>query len=242
MRGAGAKAGFVATAIAYFGLTAAVAHAATSRVQILSNETTLTRWAYVARVDEIYQNPSANSPQVGRLHWLTEDSFPEVYLLLRAYWDADGREWVQLRITMRPNGRIGWVRRGDLGSFHLTRKLIVVDRGRLRMWVFRDGRVMWTAPVAVGKASTPTPPGHFWIREAFPISDLRSGYWPYAFGTSDYSTLTDWPGGGVVGIHGPYYAPQDVPGHVSHGCIRLRASDDAWLSRHAGVGTPLLIL
>ena len=33
--------------------------------------------------------------------------------------------------------------------------------------------------------------------------------------------LTDWPGGGFIGIHGTD-APGLIPGHVSHGCIRLR--------------------
>jgi len=76
----------------------------------------------------------------------------------------------------------------------------------------------------VGTASTPTPPGHFWVRERFRITDPRSGYYPFAFGTSDYSTLSDWPRGGVVGIHGPYYAPAAIPGYISHGCIRLPES------------------
>lgn len=210
--------------------------------QVLSNETTATRWAYVARLAPIYKRPTPASARVARLHWFTEDSFPEVYLVLRAHWDQHGQEWVQVRIPMRPNGRTGWVRRQDLDSFQLTHTLIVVNRERLRLYVFRQGRLIWSAPIAVGKPSTPTPAGHFWIREAFAIDDPQSGYWPYAFGTSDYSTLTDWPGGGVVGIHGPYYQPQDIPGQVSHGCIRLQTSDDAWLAQHAGVGTPLEIL
>jgi lipoprotein-anchoring transpeptidase ErfK/SrfK len=125
---------------------------------------------------------------------------------------------------------------------HLTHTLIVVDRARRRMSVLRDGRRVWAAPVAVGKPSTPTPAGDFWIREAFAVSDRSSGYWPFAFGTSDYSSLTDWPGGGVVGIHGPYFAAQDIPGQVSHGCIRLRVADDEWLGRHIGVGTPLRVI
>lgn len=210
--------------------------------EVLSNVTTFTRWAYVARIGPIYQRPSPASPRIAWLHWLTEDSFPEVYLLLRAHWDAHGHEWVKLRIPMRPNGRVGWVRRQDLASFNLTHQQLVVNRERLRMYLFSDGRLVWQAPVAVGKGSTPTPAGQFWIREAFAVDDPQSGYWPYAFGTSDYSMLTDWPGGGVVGIHGPYYQPQDIPGRVSHGCIRLRAADDAWLARHVGVGTPLLII
>lgn len=210
--------------------------------KVLSNETTFTRWAYVAGVAPVYQRPETASARVARLHRYTEDGFPEVYLVLRAHWDANGQEWVKLRVPMRPNGRTGWVRREDIGRFHLTRTLIIVNRNRLRMYLVEHGRRIWSAPVAVGKRSTPTPTGHFWIRERFKIADRRSGYWPYAFGTSDYATLSDWPGGGVVGIHGPFYQPWDIPGRVSHGCIRLRTSDDAWLARHIGLGTPVHVI
>ena len=207
--------------------------------EVLSNESTFSRWAYVTQLAPIFQRPATASARVGLLHWYTEDGFPEVYLLLRAHWDIQGQEWIQVRIPMRPNGRTGWVGREDLGGFHLTHAELVVNRARLRMYLYDHGHRVWSAPVAVGKPSTPTPPGHFWIRERFKIQDPSSGYWPYAFGTSDYSTLTDWPGGGVVGIHGPYYEPWAIPGRVSHGCIRLRVADDAWLANHLGLGTPL---
>ncbi len=96
--------------------------------------------------------------------------------------------------------------------------------------------------MGVGKPATPTPTGHFWIDERFQISDPSSGYYPYAFGTTDYSTLTDWPGGGVVGIHGPYYDPQGIPGYISHGCIRLEVADDFWLAAHLMLGTPVDVI
>jgi lipoprotein-anchoring transpeptidase ErfK/SrfK len=133
------------------------------------------------------------------------------------------------------------VRRSDLGAVHLTHEEIVVDRERLRIRLYRSGRLIWSAPVAVGKPSTPTPAGHFWIQEWLKVSDRQSGYWPYALGTSDYSTLTDWPGGGIIGIHGPYHQAWAIPGRVSHGCIRLRVADDVWLAHHVGIGTPLRI-
>lgn len=208
---------------------------------VLSNERTLSRWAYVARVEPIRARPDRRARRVATLHQSTEDGFPEVYLLLRSHVDGGGREWIELRVPMRPNGRVGWVPRSALGAFHRTEELIVVDRRRLRMLLYVRGRRRWSAPVGVGKPGTPTPPGHFWIRERFKIADPRSGYWPYAFGTADYSTLTDWPGGGVVGIHGPYYEPQRIPGAISHGCIRLRTGDDAWLARHVSVGVPLRV-
>ncbi len=215
---------------------------AVHRDQVLSNERTSTRWAYVARVAWIRGAPRGTARRVARLSWYTEDGFSSVYLVLRAHWDRHGQEWVKLRIPGRPNGRTGWVPRGTLGSFHLTHLLVVVNRARLRMYLYRGGRRIWSAPVGVGKPSSPTPSGRYWINERFKIADPSSGYYPYAFGTTDYSTLSDWPGGGVVGIHGPYYDPQGIPGHISHGCIRLGVSDDAWLARHVGLGTPVHVV
>ncbi len=55
--------------------------------------------------------------------------------------------------------------------------------------------------MGVGAPSTPTPTGRFWIRELLSVP-AGTIYGPYAFGTSDYSVLSEWPHGGVVGIHG----------------------------------------
>jgi hypothetical protein len=216
--------------------------ASVSADQTLSNEFTFTQWAYVARVARIYATPSLWSRGISRLHWYTEDGFPEIYPLLRAHWDSRGREWVQLRIPGRPNGRTGWVLRSTLGRFHMTHQLLVVNRRTMHMYFYDNGARIWSAPVGIGKPSTPTPRGHFWIRERFAIASPASGYYPYAFGTADYSTLTDWPGGGVVGIHGPFGASwRQIPGRISHGCIRLHVPDDFWLGRHLHVGTPLWV-
>jgi hypothetical protein len=219
----------------------AVASRAPRQDSVLSNERTFTRWANPARIASIYARPTATARRVARLRWFTEDGLPEVYLVLRAHWNRDGQEWVKLRVPMRPDGTTGWVRRRDLAGFGVTHALLVVDRRGLRIYLYEHGQRVWSAPVAVGKPSTPTPSGHFWIREKIPIRDRSSGYWPYALGTSDYSTLTEWPKGGVIGIHGPYYEASAIPGQISHGCIRLRTWDDAWLARHVGIGTPLLV-
>jgi hypothetical protein len=207
--------------------------------QRLSDETTFTRWAHVARRRPIYRRPAASAARVGRLRRSTEDGFPEIYLLLRAHRDEQGEEWVRLRIPARPNGQTGWVRRSSLGAFHLTHTLVVVNRGRRRMSFYSKGRKLWSAPVGVGKPGTPTPRGRFWVRERFKILDPSSGYYPYAFGTSAYSVLSEWPGGGVVGIHGPYHESRRIPGPISHGCIRLRVRDTFWLAAHVRLGTPV---
>lgn len=233
----GAALGVIAGVFAAAPTTAALARTD----QRLSNERTLSRWANVTRAAPIRARPDPASHVIARLRRHTEDGFPEVYLLLSRHWDDRGRAWIQLRIPMRPNGRVGWVREDAIGAFHRTRSLLVIDRRQLRIRFYRGGRFVWSAPVGIGRSGTPTPAGHFWIRERFAISDPSSPYAPFAFGLSAYSSLTDWPGGGIVGIHGDWHHPELIPGRPSHGCIRLRRDDDVWLGRHVAVGTPVRI-
>jgi lipoprotein-anchoring transpeptidase ErfK/SrfK len=94
----------------------------------------------------------------------------------------------------------------------------------------------------VGKASTPTPRGNFWIREKLvALGGSNPIYGPYALGTSAYSVLTDWPGGGVVGIHGTNQ-PQLIPGRPSHGCVRVPNPAIIRLYHLISVGTPVTVI
>ena len=208
----------------------------------LSNERTLTTWAHPVEIAPIYAKPEAHARRITSIHLETEDGFPEVYLLLASHTDARGQAWVKLRIPGRPNGRTGWVRREDLGGFHVTHWLVVVSLRKRQLTAYYEGHRRFQAPVGIGKPSSPTPPGHFWIRERFRLANRSNPYWPYALGTSDYSTLTDWPGGGVVGIHGDFGEPQLIPGDPSHGCIRMRDSDIARLAPRLTIGTPVDIV
>jgi hypothetical protein len=214
-------------------------HRAQNRGQVLSNEFSVTQWAYVSYLTTAYWMPSTRSRRIASLTQYTEDGFPSVYIALRSYFDTRGREWILIRVPGRPNGRTGWVFRGALGAFHVTHLALTVNREQMRMYFYDDGRRIWNAPVGVGQPSMPTPTGHFWINEEFTLP-ASNPYYPFAFGTTDASTLSDWPGGGWVGIHGPYGAPASaIPGRISHGCIRLRIPDAAWLGHHLQIGTPL---
>jgi hypothetical protein len=208
----------------------------------LSNEATLTTWAYSEGIGAVYARPSTTARRIATVHLHDPDGFPSVYLLLSSYVDGEGREWVRARIPGRPNGRTGWILRELLGGLHHTRWRIVVDLGKRRMRVYYGGRLLRIYPVGVGKPSTPTPVGHFWVDERFKLSSPSSPYWPYALGTSDYSTLPNWPGEGVIGIHGPYGEPQRIPGDPSHGCIRMLDPDIAWLGPRVSLGTPVDIV
>jgi lipoprotein-anchoring transpeptidase ErfK/SrfK len=133
----------------------------------------------------------------------------------------------------------GWVPRAALGAYGEVRTRLVVDLSAERLTLLRDGRRIFSAPVGTGTPQAPTPTGHFVIRNR--LTRYRSAFYgPVALGTSARTKLTDWPGGGFVGIHGTD-RPELIPGRVSHGCIRLRNSDILRLARLAPVGTPLTI-
>jgi L,D-transpeptidase catalytic domain len=206
----------------------------------LSNLRTLTRWAYPQAPAAVHLHPSASSRVLGRLRFLTGDGQAAVYVGLRSF-TTGGATWILVPIPGRPNGLVGWVPAGALGELQVTREYLRVDRERLRATLYRDGRPIWSARIGVGRPSLPTPAGHFYVTEKLTAIG-GPFYGPYALGTSAYSPeLTDWPGGGIVGIHGTD-APQLIPGRPSHGCIRLRNADIARLWPLVQVGTPVEIV
>jgi hypothetical protein len=228
-------------ALVFPGLASAEAKPSHHGFVELSNERTLTTWAHpTAKSAEIRTSPSANANEVTRTHSLTEDGFPEVYIVLRSWSNGNGRDWLKIRVPMRPNGQRGWVRESALGPLYHVRTHLVVDRSDLEATLHKNGKKIWSAPIGIGAPDTPTPEGDFWIREKFEVSSTGTIYGPFAFGTSDYSVLTDWPGGGVIGIHGTN-EPALIPGRPSHGCIRVRNPDLRHLWHLLPIGTPLTI-
>ncbi|HWT92362.1 MAG TPA: L,D-transpeptidase, partial [Solirubrobacteraceae bacterium] len=198
------------------------------------------RWAHPASRAPVRTRPRTGVRTIARLRAATEDGLPEVYLALRSQVDEAGRVWVQIRLPMRPNGRTGWVTREALADLETVRTRLTVSRRTLRATLYDRGRVVWRSRVGVGAPGTPTPAGSFYVRER--LRNLGGGtvYGPWAFGTSAYSVLSDWPGGGVVGIHGTDQ-PRLIPGRPSHGCVRVPNAAIRRLARLMPVGTPVRI-
>jgi L,D-transpeptidase catalytic domain len=200
----------------------------------------LWRWAYPQQAAAAHTRPAAGSAVLGRLHFLTVDGQAQVYLALRSD-TAHGVAWTLVQLPGRPNGRCGWVPSNALGEMHMTREYLRVDRERLTATLYRDARVIWSAPVGVGSPADPTPTGLFYVTEKLTAIG-GPFYGPYALGTSAYApTLSEWPGGGEVGIHGTD-EPTLIPGRPSHGCVRLRNADMSRLWPLISVGTPIEIV
>ena len=150
----------------------------------------------------VFSRPSDKAHRLTRLRLLTVDKLPEVYLVLSSWKSSAGNTWLKIRVPMRPNGRTGSVRE-SARHLHTGPHAALVNRHTLRATLYLHGHKRFSARIGVGKAATPTPAGHFWIREKFHVAGTTI-YGPAALGTSAYApTLSEWPGGGVVGLHGP---------------------------------------
>ena len=206
----------------------------------LSGVDHVTRWGYVMQRVVVRRAPATSAPPIGLLRTVTPEGETNLVLAYASRRDSDERLWVRVPLSALPNGQSGWVPRDALGDLHLVRTRLVIERAQLRAVLLRDGRPVFSTRIGIGQPRWPTPAGEFYVRVR--LRNYRDPFYgPVAFGTNARSPwLTDWPRGGVVGIHGTN-APQLIPGRISHGCIRMRNAAIVLLARLMPLGTPVSI-
>jgi L,D-transpeptidase catalytic domain len=211
------------------------------RPRALSGLDHVSFWSPVRRATAVRAQPDGSAAAIDRLSTRTPEGTRNLVLVIDRRRDADGSLWVRARLPSQGSDATGWVPRSALGGYGAVSTRLVVDLAALTATLYRDGKPVFEAEVGVGQAENPTPRGEFYIRNKL-TRYANAFYGPVAFGTSARSpTLTDWPAGGFVGIHGTN-RPDLLPGRVSHGCIRLRNRDIMVLERLMPVGTPLTIV
>jgi hypothetical protein len=198
------------------------------------------RWAPVRRATIARRAPVPGSAPVAGVATRTPEGTTNIVQVLGRREDGDGRLWVRVGIATLPNGRSGWVPRGVLGGYGSVDTRLVVDLSRLTATLWRAGRVVFRGRVGGGQTRWANPRGGLYVRNRL-TRFAGATYGPLAFGTNARSEhLTDWPGGGFIGIHGTD-RPELIPGRISHGCIRMRNADILALAKLMPIGTPLTI-
>jgi lipoprotein-anchoring transpeptidase ErfK/SrfK len=154
---------------------------------------------------------------------------------------TDGFPWLHVRLPGRPNGRTGWIRaRGTVAwrtSWH-----IVVSTSSRRVRVYRHGKQVRVFSAIVGKSSTPTPHGRFYVEEVVQMRSYEAGA-PFALALSARSNvLQEFAGGpGQIALHGLSNVGGVLGSAVSHGCVRLADGAMRWLVLRIGPGVPVTI-
>jgi lipoprotein-anchoring transpeptidase ErfK/SrfK len=186
----------------------------------------------------VRSRPALSAPRTAVMKYFRPDYRPQEILAVAKATAPNGMSWYRISVPGRPNGRYGWIPAAD-AKVAPTVAQIVVDRGRRTIDVYRHGKHVLHAIVAVGAPGMETPLGHYYVAVRYvPYNDPFLGV--YALETSAYSKLSDWPGGGIVGIHGTN-EPWLLGKAVSHGCVRVSNATASRLKRLAPLGTPIFI-
>ena len=192
----------------------------------------------VGRSVAVRKAPDPHASVIKVMKAFRPDFRPQEMFAVRKATGSDGNVWYRVSIPMRPNGTYGWIPANTV-SLKPTHSQIVISLNRRTIDLYRFGKHKWHARVAIGAPGRETPVGHFYVATRFvPYHDTFLGV--FAEETSAYSKLTEWPGGGVVGIHGTSL-PQLLGQAVSHGCVRVSNTTARRLRTLAPLGTPIWI-
>ena len=225
----------VVVAVAVAGSAASVGRATVTRTDAL---------ATLMRPAQVYYRPDVHAAAP---HQIVSSTRPYTHTrtvlpVLAQKRTTDGRRWLFVLLPGRPNGHGGWI------AMHATELTstpwhVVVQTGTRQVVVYRLGRRVAVFPAVVGKPSTPTPRGRFFIEEAIALRPGALGM-PFAFALSARSNVyQEFDGGpGQIAMHGTYGIGGVLGTAVSHGCIRMSAFALRWMASRIGAGVPVTII
>jgi hypothetical protein len=148
--------------------------------------------------------------------------------------------WYHVQLPIRPNGVTGYVHAFAVHVVSVHTR-IEVDLARRQLTLRRGKKVLVRTPVAIGTSSTPTPKGHYFVKEKLLSGNSNGPFGPGALGVSSYSpVLTGWAQGGPIGIHGTN-DPSSIGRRRSNGCIRVPNAVARRLLRIVPLGTPVIV-
>lgn len=206
--------------------------------------------AQVAQADElrieVYPEADAEAPDREIVSGVdtSVDTIPIVFLVKDTFDTTSGAARVEVYLPIRPNGTTGWVNTDEVTITTVTYRIeVAIAEHQLTLYDGDD--VVLQEPIGVGKASTPSPGGIYYLKELLQPPNPNGVYGHYAYGLSGFSNvLESFNGGtGVIGIHGTN-DPSSIGTDASAGCIRLNNDiiDKLVLEIGLPLGTPVEIL
>jgi lipoprotein-anchoring transpeptidase ErfK/SrfK len=182
--------------------------------------------------------PNPHARAIKTMTQFRDDYRVQIVFAVGVRMGNDHHPWYKISVPMRPNGVMGWIPARTV-SLSPTVAQVYVHRQSRTIDLYWHGKHVWHGMIAVGAPGMETPLGHYYAAARFvPYDDPFLGV--FGVETSGYSKLSEWPGGGVFGIHGTSL-PQLLGQAVSHGCIRVSNETATKLKQYVPLGTPIII-
>jgi lipoprotein-anchoring transpeptidase ErfK/SrfK len=190
---------------------------------------------------QVYKSASTSSPLGRSLPAHTPLTGERTTLPVVGHARSLHRRWLRVMLPGRPNSSTGWIEQGGTRQIQ-TGWRIIVSLPRRRVFVYFDGHLLESYLAVVGKPSTPTPTGDFFVEETEIMPSTAAGGPDVLALSARSNVLQDFDGGpGQIGIHGRDNLGGTLGQAESHGCMRLATGDITWLADRIGPGVPVTI-
>jgi len=184
------------------------------------------------------RNPWASAPAVG-----TVAAASKYYRVPLVAWVEDTNAngtWGRVELPYVWPRVDGWIRLSGLAR-ETTFVHVDVDLSEHRVRVFKHDELLFSAAVATGAWSSPTPPGRYVVTDRVPFPS-GGALGTFAFGISGIQPHlpAGWSGGNQLAIHGTN-DPSSIGTSASAGCVRVSEWALGRLKPLLRLGTPVLI-
>jgi lipoprotein-anchoring transpeptidase ErfK/SrfK len=198
--------------------------------------------AILNHATEAFSKPNRGSKRVGMVSEMRPITGEQTVLpVIAQATDGHGAAWLRVLLPGRPNSHTGWISARSTTPA-VTDWQITIRISTRQVTALRDGRLVRTFKAVVGKSSTPTPLGRFFVEETVKLNQQEPGA-PYALALSARSNvLQEFDGGdGQIALHGTNNIGGVLGTAASHGCIRLDTQAITWLATRIEPGVPVTI-
>jgi lipoprotein-anchoring transpeptidase ErfK/SrfK len=183
----------------------------------------------------------ATPAQEGIWRWVSPT---EVRYRPKTYWKANTKIFYKIQAGGLPMGG-GYYGRSDLTVDVKTGAAVVmtVDNKTKKMTVKKDGKVIKTIPISLGKKSTPSSSGTMVVIEKLKKTVFNTMDDPNPANRYitdiEYAQRLTW--GGEFIHAAPWSVGSQGRTNVSHGCVNMSPANASWLFNQTRVGDPIVV-
>ena len=166
-------------------------------------------------------------------------------LVVRVTQGAEGDEWVEAELPIRPSGVRGWIRT-DKFIWSTVNQHVLVDLSDRSLALFDGDELVVTSRVQVGKPATPTPTLSGFIVEKLPNHDQQNGsvvLGDWILMLSFFSEVFNTFGGGLprIAVYG-MHIPERAGEALTNGSVRVSNDIVEIIAQEAPLGTVVRIV